>query len=37
MERFSKQVNEYISKQDMKLVYSKHFYLVYPFTCKLVY
>ena len=37
MERFSKQVNEYTSKQDMKLVYSKHFYLVYSFTCKLGY
>ena len=37
MERLSKQVNEYTSKQDMNLLYSKHFYLVYSFTCKLVY
>ena len=34
MERFGKQVNEYTSKQDMKLVYSKHFYLVYPFSLR---
>ena len=37
MERFIKQLNEYTSKQDMKRVESRHFCLVYSFTCKLVY